>query len=792
MPPALLEVNISLTQLRTCLKDVPDNLIFHLKRFDFDLLEMRRAKINDYFSFPEQIDISAYNIDHLSKPSKPRNEDLFELVGVLIHQGTSENGHYYSYIRERPCPSGGMTDWVEFNDRDVDKFDHRTIPSNAYGGPFEDQFHGQQKPFSAYMLFYQRKVSINKDHDEYIRSPNCGNVKVPVPPALEAEIDRDNQLFIREYCLHDPNHSKFVRQILATLRTVNNGTCSEDHEQEKQALHVALEHLCQTVARQKNPEHFEELIIQLRKTVLSCPGCCQAALNWFATHDSAVSGLLLRCPHPKIRSQARAFLVDGLRALRQQDSAAYLGTNNTDTDAENGQHSPSPSPSQGILIDVVRRLRLVGDELWMSSRGWDDYFLTLCQIGRIGLVEIAVLLNYEFLELCLKMLSMHGREQFRNAMPDLWRLVEKKKNIFNRLIELVYVITQHMSIELQPVGSTASGLDRMQFYDRIHSKFPLTQLELECLYIWDDNNRAMAVMDKMIETFDPAKTDIFYPGEFLKWLLESQDRRFHVRISKTVYEGISEISPPFSEPYVRAAQPYCEACYDPELVGRVVDAVAKSGTNLTNLSGEVYLDFLNALPNLQNPALFDLQGPNVFYLLALRAARFCAIPLLLYEDETVRKSTESHLDYLLHHFEPEDAVDPETVRRRDVTIRNLADKMSKKIVLEHSQGSSRAYMQPLINTCTVLMDLVQARILSDDEDLPKYQNDENLVAYWDTEVVPRLQAWRTELSTPISTAGRLALNSDPDPVGTPTDSDSENFEQSDYGSESDDCVEVEQ
>jgi ubiquitin carboxyl-terminal hydrolase 34 len=150
------------------------------------------------------------------------------------------------------------------------------------------------------------------------------------------------------------------------------------------------------------------------------------------------------------------------------------------------------------------------------------------------------------------------------------------------------------------------------------------------------------------------------------------------------------------------------------------------------------------------------------------------------------------LDYLLHHFEPEDAVDPETVRRRDVTIRNLAEKMSKKIVLEHSQGSSRAYMQPLINTCTVLMDLVQARILSDDEDLPKYQNDENLVAYWNTEVVPRLQAWRTELSTPISTAGRLALNSDPDPVGTPTDSDSENFEQSDYGSESDDCVEVEQ
>src|SRR3954468_21241925 len=171
---------------------------------------MRRAKINDAFEFPSSIDVSPYNVDHLSDPSKPRQEDIFELVGVLVHQGTSENGHYYSYIRERPCPTGSMTNWVEFNDREVENFDHQSIPYQCFGGTYDDQFSRQQKQFSAYMLFYQRRAAIEKDHREYISSPHCGAPKVAVPLNLEEEINADNEAFVREYSLYDPNHSKFI------------------------------------------------------------------------------------------------------------------------------------------------------------------------------------------------------------------------------------------------------------------------------------------------------------------------------------------------------------------------------------------------------------------------------------------------------------------------------------------------------------------------------------------------------------------------------------------------------
>jgi ubiquitin carboxyl-terminal hydrolase 34 len=88
-------------------------LILHLKRFEFDLIDLSRRKIYDHFAFPETLDVSPYTIDHLADPSRACKEDLFDLVGVLVHTGTCENGHYYSYIRERPSPGGVVTpNWV--------------------------------------------------------------------------------------------------------------------------------------------------------------------------------------------------------------------------------------------------------------------------------------------------------------------------------------------------------------------------------------------------------------------------------------------------------------------------------------------------------------------------------------------------------------------------------------------------------------------------------------------------------------------------------------------------------
>jgi ubiquitin carboxyl-terminal hydrolase 34 len=45
---------------RTCIKSLPNSLIIHLKRFDFDRDTMRRVKLNDQFEFPLNLDMAPY------------------------------------------------------------------------------------------------------------------------------------------------------------------------------------------------------------------------------------------------------------------------------------------------------------------------------------------------------------------------------------------------------------------------------------------------------------------------------------------------------------------------------------------------------------------------------------------------------------------------------------------------------------------------------------------------------------------------------------------------------------
>ena len=52
-------------------------------------------------------------------------------MGVLIHSGSSEAGHYYSYIKDRESDQGG---WFEFNDTHVKPFDLANLEKSWFGG----------------------------------------------------------------------------------------------------------------------------------------------------------------------------------------------------------------------------------------------------------------------------------------------------------------------------------------------------------------------------------------------------------------------------------------------------------------------------------------------------------------------------------------------------------------------------------------------------------------------------------------------------------------------------------
>ena len=55
----------------------------------------------------------------------------YNLVGVVVHTGTAEGGHYYSFIRDRTTKENS---WYLFNDAEVKNFDPAQIAAECFGG----------------------------------------------------------------------------------------------------------------------------------------------------------------------------------------------------------------------------------------------------------------------------------------------------------------------------------------------------------------------------------------------------------------------------------------------------------------------------------------------------------------------------------------------------------------------------------------------------------------------------------------------------------------------------------
>lgn len=70
--------------------------------------------MSDYFEFPIELNIQPYTKEGIAFVEKGVSDDLkepsyyqYELVGVLVHSGHADSGHYYSFIKERH-PNGSF------------------------------------------------------------------------------------------------------------------------------------------------------------------------------------------------------------------------------------------------------------------------------------------------------------------------------------------------------------------------------------------------------------------------------------------------------------------------------------------------------------------------------------------------------------------------------------------------------------------------------------------------------------------------------------------------------------
>eukprot|EP01035_Chromulina_nebulosa_P018175 gene18175-23833_t len=179
---------------RQCISDLSNVLIFHLKRFELNFDTFLREKVNDFFPFPKILDMYPYTregIMHNNEENSncyPASFYQYELGGIVVHTGTADSGHYFSYIKD------DSSRWYEFNDSIVKDFSESSIESECFGGKHTsheynkatDSFYKNDipNPKSAYMLIYHRiqpihesskgaSGDVNKSSDETIKESSA-------------------------------------------------------------------------------------------------------------------------------------------------------------------------------------------------------------------------------------------------------------------------------------------------------------------------------------------------------------------------------------------------------------------------------------------------------------------------------------------------------------------------------------------------------------------------------------------------------------------------------------------
>ena len=220
--------------MKKYLAELPNVLIIHLQRISYNYETDRQEKINSRLEFPKELNLKQYTIEEkMANDFREKQKGKFEeikddagdtddvegeketfetddiyyktdgyydyyLVGVIIHTGSAESGHYYSYIntiRNGDTSNSNQSyfdkkneshssSWLEFNDSCISRFDIKKLEDECFGGNYGDGntdnvhtpkkgsggrvgFYGGsgfryeptgEKSKSAYLLVYERKI----------------------------------------------------------------------------------------------------------------------------------------------------------------------------------------------------------------------------------------------------------------------------------------------------------------------------------------------------------------------------------------------------------------------------------------------------------------------------------------------------------------------------------------------------------------------------------------------------------------------------------------------------------
>ncbi|KAI9742649.1 MAG: Ubiquitin carboxyl-terminal hydrolase 34 [Claussenomyces sp. TS43310] len=682
---------------RACLKDIPDNLIFHLKRFDFNLRTMQRSKINDYFSFPHKIDMRPYKVEHLMEHPNEVDEDVFELVGILVHSGTAESGHYYSYIRERPSKANI---WVEYNDDIVSPFDPSCIEANCFGGldyraPENGSFQFD-KSWSAYMLFYQRSSSLQVQQQELLSRNEVSPVRLSINSLLSNFITSENEWLMRKYCLYDEAHAPFVLRMSDNVRHINQGHCSDDHELERSALSMTLQHFDQVITRTKDLPELENYVLALNHRFQSCAECCGDFLEWLIGHSEAFRQLLFKNPDPTVRNEIGSAVIRALKKLKQDASYAYGVLFEAYTDEDSGEDVPPR-----LFEKILEMLDRFWESFHLSTRAWPEYFSLLANMARLGTPETALLLDRGFLRRAMDVIradsNLPMNPQYTRMLTILSKRPLTKPVSFACVIELLETLLKTCDLNDEIIDADECRHEIFLNHERMQVTTYEHQLMTE---VWHKGNINILVEKLLRHNQNERATQSIIA------LLLSGPKPTHPSIANAIQSGIRRATTPTSStPFLRAAFTFCANTNNFTDIASMVSYIANVTRGMESADGAEHLRFFKDVHGLFVSDTGTSQ--DQCYRFVLDQIPIWSPSLLSYYDPVVRADTEDyvHQTILSHCADLGPNASPNEKQNAQALIQ-----VARKLGVECLQYLNEEHVRPRVNAVKANLLSIQAII----------------------------------------------------------------------------------
>eukprot|EP00002_Diphylleia_rotans_P015605 TRINITY_DN301_c0_g1_i4.p1 TRINITY_DN301_c0_g1~~TRINITY_DN301_c0_g1_i4.p1 ORF type:complete len:2791 (-),score=522.89 TRINITY_DN301_c0_g1_i4:451-8823(-) len=435
---------------RCCLDELPNTLVVHLKRFDFDFELMRRMKLNTYCEFPMELDMQPYTKEGIAEkenkasPNPVSSDELpllkessyykYQLAGVLVHMGTADSGHYYSYIKSRT--TGAQNKWYIFNDSLVEEIDPKDLPHLCYGGnettngydnynrPITKQ---QSKSYSGYILFYERADQRSNETDPALQPRNV------IPAPIYEHIWSENTAFMKDLALFDEDHFDFMWKL---------SQCPQlqllDPQVKYSVFEILFNFFVDVFAHAKEKPHLIDWVEWFNAKAAINPPLASWVLDRSVAEDLALS-LLISCTHAETRAAFANILVCCLKLVCST------------TKAHNSSEQSCPSLDSALTL--VRKLADRIPELHKMQRVFSQYFGVLKDFANLGAQQVHFLISCDIIPKLLILLTEVDKQQTAAEIK------RKKAKYFEKLAPLdLSTVGELLSILLRSIAVSEKSL----------------------------------------------------------------------------------------------------------------------------------------------------------------------------------------------------------------------------------------------------------------------------------------------------------------------------------------------